>query len=63
MLPKIFFQSVDGDFIEYSKAFQVDLLSEDVNCLVNDFNGDGRVDLIVASGGSEYSNFSPEGKK
>ena len=57
---KIFFQSVDGDFIEYSKAFQVDLLSEDVNCLVNDFNGDGRVDLIVASGGSEYSNFSPE---
>lgn len=57
---KIFFQSVDGDFIEYSKAFQIDLLSEDVNCLVNDFNGDGRVDLIVASGGSEYSNFSPE---
>lgn len=57
---KIFFQSVDGDFIEYSKAFQIDVLSEDVNCLVNDFNGDGRVDLIVASGGSEYSNFSPE---
>ena len=57
---KIFFQSKNGEFIEYSKAFQNDLLSEDVNCLVDDFNGDGRVDLIVASGGSEYSSFSPE---
>jgi hypothetical protein len=57
---KIFFQSKNGGFIEYSKAFQNDLLSEDVNCLVDDFNGDGRVDLIVASGGSEYSSFSPE---
>lgn len=57
---KIFFQSKNGGFIEYSKVFQNDLLSEDVNCLVDDFNGDGRVDLIVASGGSEYSSFSPE---
>ena len=34
--------------------------SEDVNCIADDFNGDGRIDLIVASGGSEYSSFSPE---
>ncbi|MEL0009718.1 MAG: VCBS repeat-containing protein, partial [Flammeovirgaceae bacterium] len=57
---KIFFQSKNGEFVEISKVFENDSLSEDVNCLVDDFNGDGRVDLIVASGGSEYSAFSPE---
>ena len=57
---KIYYQSINGDFKEYSKPFQNDLLSEDVNCVVDDFNGDGKIDLIVASGGSEYSSFSPE---
>ena len=57
---KIFFQSINGEFVEYSKVFENDLLSEDVNCLIDDFNSDGRLDLIVASGGSEYSAFSPE---
>ena len=57
---KVYYQTINGVFKEYSKPFQKDLLSEDVGCVVNDFNGDGRIDLIVASGGSEYSSFSPE---
>ena len=46
--------------MKYSKPFEIDIDSEDIDCLSGDFNGDGFVDLIVASGGSEYSNFSPE---
>ena len=57
---KIYYQTKKGDFKEYSEPFENDLLSEDVNCVVDDFDGDGRIDLIVASGGSEFSNFSPE---
>ena len=57
---KIYYQIKKGEFKEYSEPFENDLLSEDVNCLVDDFDGDGRIDLIVASGGSEFSNFSPE---
>ena len=56
----IFFQELNGSFKSYNSAFEEDILSEDINCLVDDFNGDGKLDLIVASGGSEYSNFSPE---
>ena len=56
----IFFQELNGSFKSYNSAFEQDILSEDINCLVDDFNGDGNLDLIVASGGSEYSNFSPE---
>ena len=57
---KIYYQIKKGEFKEYSEPFENDLLSEDVNCVVDDFDGDGRIDLIVASGGSEFSNFSPE---
>ena len=57
---KIYYQTKKGDFKEYSEPFENDLLSEDVNCVVDDFDGDGRIDLVVASGGSEFSNFSPE---
>ena len=56
----IYYQTGGGNFVSYSKPFEIDILSEDVDCLVDDFNGDGLLDLIVASGGSEYSNFSPE---
>ena len=57
---KIYYQTTEGNFQEYTKPFEKDLSSEDVNCIADDFNGDGRIDLIVASGGSEYSSFSPE---
>ncbi len=56
----IFYQKSNGYFEAYSEPFKSDIDSEDVSCVVNDFNGDGKMDLIVASGGSEYSNFSPE---
>ena len=55
----LFFQT-GNTFIKYSKPFLSDIDSEDVDCISGDFNGDGLVDLIVSSGGSEYSNFSPE---
>ena len=57
---KIYYQTTEGNFKEYTKPFEKDLSSEDVNCIADDFNGDGKIDLIVASGGSEYSSFSPE---
>ncbi len=57
---KIYYQTKKGDFNVYTKPFEKDSLSEDVNCVVDDFNGDGKIDLIVASGGSEFSSFSPE---
>ena len=56
---KIYYQTKKGDFNVYTKPFEKDSLSEDVNCVVDDFNGDGKIDLIVASGGSEFSSFSP----
>ena len=55
----LFFQTGDT-FTKYSETFLSDIDSEDVDCISGDFNGDGLVDLIVSSGGSEYSNFSPE---
>ena len=59
-ISSIFFRELNGSFISYNSAFEKDILSEDIDCLIDDFNGDGKLDLIVASGGSEYSNFSPE---
>ena len=59
-ISSIFFQELNGSFKSYNSPFEKDILSEDINCLIDDFNGDGKLDLIVASGGSEYSNFSPE---
>ena len=59
-ISSIFFQELNGSFKSYNSPFEKDILSEDIDCLIDDFNGDGKLDLIVASGGSEYSNFSPE---
>ena len=59
-ISSIFFQELNGSFNSYNSAFEKDILSEDIDCLIDDFNGDGKLDLIVASGGSEYSKFSPE---
>ena len=56
----IYYQNDDGSFFKYNTVFKSDKNSEDVDCLADDFNGDGLVDLYVVSGGSEYSIYSPE---
>jgi len=56
----IYFQRNDGSFYPYSQPFSEEKNSEDVDCLVDDFNGDGIIDIYVASGGSEFSDFSTE---
>ncbi len=56
----LFFQNNDGSFSIENEIFELDKNSEDVDCLVGDYNGDGLLDLLVASGGSEFSIFSPE---
>ena len=38
---KIYYQIKKGEFKEYREPFENDLLSEDVNCVVDDFDGDG----------------------
>jgi len=51
---KVYFQQ-DSIFVEQKLAvFSSDSLSEDSSVLINDFNGDNRNDVIVASGGGEY---------
>ncbi len=56
----LFLQRPDGRF-ERSNAgvFEPDAESEDVGAVFFDANGDGRPDLYVVSGGSEYSPESP----
>ena len=56
----LYFQNNDGSFSIENEIFELDKNSEDVDCLVGDYNGDGLLDLFVASGGSEFSIFSPE---
>ena len=56
----IYYQNDDGSFFKYNTVFKSDKNSEDVDCLADDFNGDGLVDLYVVSGRSEYSIYSPE---
>jgi hypothetical protein len=53
---KLLVQQRDGRFVSSSeKEFRKDSLSEDLGAVFFDANGDGRPDLYVVSGGSEYS--------
>ena len=48
------YKKQDYVFLEKDKQ------SEDADCLIFDANGDGNNDIYVASGGNEFSVFSPE---
>ena len=53
---KLFLQQRDGSFVSTNEALlAADSLSEDLGAVFVDVNGDGRPDLYVVSGGSEYS--------
>jgi enediyne biosynthesis protein E4 len=53
-------QQRDGRFVSSSAAeFAKDAISEDVGAVFFDANGDGRPDLYVVSGGSEYGESAP----
>lgn len=55
----LFLQHSSGKFSEVQPAlFAEDSLAEDVSAHFFDANGDGHLDLMVASGGIEFSNFA-----
>ncbi|MBD0377694.1 MAG: VCBS repeat-containing protein, partial [Flavisolibacter sp.] len=55
----IYLQQKNGQFLQVPQpAFEADKQSEDADAAFFDANGDGRIDLYVASGG--YHNFIPE---
>ena len=57
---KLLVQQRDGSFASTNEAlFAADSVSEDLGAVFFDANGDGRPDLYVVSGGSEYSNVAP----
>jgi len=56
----LYLQTKEGRFIKSNQpAFEKDNNYEDVDATFADLNGDGYNDLIVASGGNEYSGNSP----
>jgi hypothetical protein len=57
---KLLIQQRGGSFVSSSQnEFAKDSVSDDVGAVFFDANGDGRPDLYVVSGGSEYSESAP----
>lgn len=55
MKSQIFVQNSKGKFVNTpQKSVEADSVFEDVDAQFADFNNDGKLDLVVASGGNEY---------
>lgn len=53
-------QQRDGKFVSTNRAvFEQDKISEDLGSVFFDANGDGRPDLYVVSGGSDFTDIAP----
>lgn len=54
--PELYLQQANGRFVKSpQKALDADSTYEDTDALLVDVNKDGHLDLVVASGGNEYS--------
>ena len=57
---QLLLQQPDGHFVRTNPGvFEADSISEDVGAVFFDANGDGRPDLYVVSGGSDFSDLAP----
>lgn len=58
---EVYAQNTQGSFEKIeAKVFDRTKISEDVDCTLFDANGDGNLDLYVASGGNEFNPSVPE---
>ncbi|MBS9523990.1 VCBS repeat-containing protein [Litoribacter alkaliphilus] len=56
----VFLQTSEGEFLQTGQKFASHSGSEDVSALFFDADNDGKLDLLVVSGGSEFSSNSPQ---